>query len=236
MIEREVEEEKQDKEIISDVLQDTDGNKWSDKGLTENEILSQSVLFFFAGYETTSLTLHYMAYALALYPEEQDKLIEEVDRVTGGDSVITHEMIGNLTYMEQAINETIRVYNISIRTNRVAKESITVAGITIPKGTRIDFPMEAIHKDPEVYPEPEEFRPSRFSPEEKAARHQYSFIPFGMGPRNCIGMRLALLEVKLAMAKILQKFRFIKSDKTEVPLKFKFGRVKNPIMLKVVAR
>ena len=87
----------------------------------------------------------------------------------------------------------------------------------------VGIPLYAIHHDPEYYPEPYKFDPDRFLPENRDKIKPYTYMPFGAGPRNCVGIRFALTEVKLALVKIISQFRYVKSDKTEVPLQFLSG-------------
>jgi len=91
----------------------------------------------------------------------------------------------------------------------------------MPKGSAIIVPIYAVHHMKEYFPDPEAFKPERFLPQNKDNMNPYTFLSFVVGPRNCIGMRFALLEAKLAMTKIMQNFNVIKSDKTAVPLEFK---------------
>jgi len=94
-------------------------------------------------------------------------------------------------------------------------------GITLYKGQVVEIPIYAIHHSEEYYENPEKFNPERFLPENRDQIIPYTYLPFGSGPRNCIGMRFALMEAKLCLAQIVRRFRFVRSAKTEVPLRFK---------------
>lgn len=119
-------------------------------------------------------------------------------------------------------SEALRKYPPAVSVQRVAKEHYPVPNteIVIEKGTSVIIPIYGIHHDPEIYPEPEKYDPDRFAPDRVAKRHQFSFLPFGEGPRVCIGARFAVVEVKIALAKILMNFEFqLDQTKTSVPLK-----------------
>ncbi|XP_053393028.1 cytochrome P450 3A25-like [Mercenaria mercenaria] len=206
--------------------------------LNDDEINGQAFSFFLGGFETTASLLRYSAYALALHPDVDAKLYEEVQKHVGQD-VPDYENIGKLKYMDQFINEVLRFYPPLNRLNRVANEDITVGAITIPKGTVIHVPVWTIHHSEENYPDPETFDPERFSQSKKGATDGVAFLPFGTGPRNCIGMRLALVEAKIALVYSLRKIRFVKCDKTQVPLDldhFTILRPKTPIQLRIETR
>lgn len=116
--------------------------------------------------------------------------------------------------------ETLRRYPPLGNLMRVANQPhhISSPDVTIEKGTMVMIPVYAIHHDPEIYPDPFRFDPDRFTAEAIGARHTHSFLPFGDGPRNCIGMRFALLEVKFAIAQLLSRLRFTVNERTTVPL------------------
>lgn len=110
-------------------------------------------------------------------------------------------------------------------------------GTDIERDTMIMIPVHAIHNDPDIYPDPERFDPDRFTPEAINARHSHSFIPFGDGPRNCIGMRFALVEVKFGIAQLLTRLRFTVNEKTQFPIRYdpksQFAEVEGGIWLNV---
>uniref|UniRef100_A0A8W8NXU4 Uncharacterized protein n=1 Tax=Magallana gigas TaxID=29159 RepID=A0A8W8NXU4_MAGGI len=104
-------------------------------------------------------------------------------------------------------------------THRLAERDIVIEGYTVPKGIDISFPIYSIHRDPRFWENPTRFDPERFTPENKAKRHPYAYLPFGHGPRSCIGMRLAQVEMRLAIVSILQHYRFKTCEETEVSKK-----------------
>ncbi|XP_064613083.1 cytochrome P450 3A29-like [Liolophura sinensis] len=208
------------------------------KGLTEAEIMAQSFIFLVAGYATTAGTMSLLAYNLALHPECQGQVIEEIDSEIGEEKP-TYDNVTNLHYLDMCLSETLRLFPATSRTTREAKDDIVIKGHLIPKDMAVQFPVGYLHRNPEHWPEPEKFKPERFTPEEKAKRHPYVYMPFGVGPRNCVGMRLAQLEAKMAIVTILQKFRFVRSVDTEVPIKFTKIGLNDPvngIWLKIESR
>ncbi|NXD84134.1 CP3A9 protein, partial [Halcyon senegalensis] len=209
------------------------------KALTDAEVLSQAFIFIFAGYEPTSNTLGYLAYELAMHPDVQQKLLEEIDRVLPNKAPLTYEAMMQLEYLDMAVNETLRLYPLGGRLERTCKRDVEINGVTIPKGTVVMIPPYTLHRNPEYWPNPEEFRPERFSKENKEAIDPYTYLPFGAGPRNCIGMRFALLTLKVAITILLQNFTFQTCKETQIPLKLSSQgllRPEKPIILKLVPR
>uniref|UniRef100_A0A665T8V9 unspecific monooxygenase n=1 Tax=Echeneis naucrates TaxID=173247 RepID=A0A665T8V9_ECHNA len=213
----------------------TDDN--SQKGLTDHEILSQAMAFIFAGYETSSSTLCFLAYSLATNPHIQKTLQEEIDKTFPEKP--TYEGLVQMEYLDMVMNESMRLYPIGNRLERIAKVSVEVNGVTIPKGTATVIPVYTLHRDPALWPEPEIFKPERFSKENKDNIDPYAFLPFGAGPRNCIGMRFALLMMKLAIVEVLQNFSIVTCKETDIPMVLAndgFTIPKNPIKLKLEPR
>uniref|UniRef100_A0A665T932 unspecific monooxygenase n=1 Tax=Echeneis naucrates TaxID=173247 RepID=A0A665T932_ECHNA len=206
-------------------------------GLTDHEILSQAMAFIFAGYETSSSTLCFLAYSLATNPHIQKTLQEEIDKTFPEKP--TYEGLVQMEYLDMVMNESMRLYPIGNRLERIAKVSVEVNGVTIPKGTATVIPVYTLHRDPALWPEPEIFKPERFSKENKDNIDPYAFLPFGAGPRNCIGMRFALLMMKLAIVEVLQNFSIVTCKETDIPMVLAndgFTIPKNPIKLKLEPR
>ncbi|KAM6976475.1 cytochrome P450 3A40-like [Aplochiton taeniatus] len=225
------------------LMVDSQGSKSKDdnseKGLTDNEILSQAMIFIFAGYETSSSSLGFLSYQLATNPDAQQKLQEEIDEHCPDESRPTYETLMKMEYLDMVINESQRLYPIANRIERMTKCTVEVNGVTIPKDTVIMIPVYALHRDPVLWPEPETFKPERFSEENKDTIDPYSYLPFGAGPRNCIGMRFAQVLMKLAVVEVFQKFSFITCKETHIPMELGndgFTSPKTPIKLKLVPR
>lgn len=195
----------------------------SSKHLSMTEVVGQCVIFFIAGYDTIATTLAFATYQLALNPEVQDRLRAEVDEAlidTGGE--MTYDSIQSMKYLDNVISETVRMYPPAIKLERLALSDYKLGdtGITIPKGMLVSTPVYAMHRDPEFFPEPEKFDPDRFNVEERAKRDQYTYLPFGVGPRNCVGMRFALMEMKVCLSIVIATLIIKRSPQTKVPLEF----------------
>ncbi|XP_077564072.1 cytochrome P450 3A24-like isoform X3 [Haemaphysalis longicornis] len=196
------------------------------RGLTEDEALAQCVLFFLAGQDTTSSTVSFAAYELAVNPDVQDTLRKEVDEcVAAHGPEPSLDVISKLKYLHCVVSETLRLYPPGTRVERSAVEDYVLdqRGIKVPKGCVVIVPVYAMHRDPEFFPEPETFKPERFSESNMGSIRPYTYLPFGAGPRNCIGMRLALQAVKLCLFHSVRSVRFIRTEKTQVPLKIAKG-------------
>ncbi|TFK10501.1 arginyl-tRNA--protein transferase 1 [Platysternon megacephalum] len=209
------------------------------KALSDKEIMAQALVFILAGYETTSFTLNFLSYNLATHPDVQQRLQEEIDAALPNKAAPTYDAILQMEYLDMVVNETLRLFPAGGRIERVCKKTIEINGVTIPKGTVAMIPAYVLHQDPEYWPEPEEFRPERFSKENRESIDPYIFLPFGAGPRNCIGMRFALLSLKVAMIVLLQRFSFRTCKDTPIPLVLDtkgFLQPKKPIILKMAPR
>ncbi|GFR31291.1 cytochrome P450 3A8, partial [Trichonephila clavata] len=196
------------------------------KNLSMNELVAQCIIFFIAGYDTTASTLSFSTYILALYPDIQEKVFEEiVDTLKFTNGELTYEALQNMKYLDNIISETLRLYPPAVRVERmaVADYKLGDTGITIPKGMIVTIPAYAMHRDPELFPDPEKFDPDRFTPEERTKRDPYAYLPFGAGPRNCVGMRFALMEIKVCLAIVIANFKINRCPQTKVPLEYFIG-------------
>ena len=167
----------------------------------EDEIRSQLMTFLFAGHETSATALTWMAYELGRKPEVQGRLQAEVDAVLDGDSATLADL-PHLEYTEQVVRETLRRYPPATAIFRETREDVVVGGYRIPEGTFVTVPQFVVHRDPRWWDDPDAFDPERWADIEDPPgdRPEYAYFPFGGGPRHCIGMRFALLELKLALA------------------------------------
>ncbi|EAT32870.1 AAEL014891-PA, partial [Aedes aegypti] len=193
------------------------------RGLTMEELAAQCFVFFIAGYETSSTTMNFCLYELAKNPDIQEKLREDIEEaVASNGGRVTYDLVMGLRYLDNVVNETLRKYPPIESLNRVPTSDYTVPGTkhVLPKQTMITIPIYALHHDPDFYLDPDNFDPDRFLPEAAQARHPYAFIPFGEGPRNCIGMRFGLMQTKIGLITLLRNFRFSPSAKTPDKIAF----------------
>ena len=193
--------------------------------LTDEEIVGQMIFFLLTGYETSSNTLSFILYHLAVNPDIQDKLREEVRRAmdVNESKKNLYEIVSAIEYLDCVIKEAQRLNTPVPFVNRECAEDYDYNGIHIPAGTEVIIPIYAVHHDPDAWVEPEKFDPERFRGPASNTRHPFQHLPFGDGPRYCLGMRLALLEIKIALVKILMKFKFVRSPETQVPLIIRCG-------------
>ncbi|XP_056897785.1 cytochrome P450 3A40-like isoform X4 [Takifugu flavidus] len=225
--------------MVNAQMQEDNEEGSSQKGLTDNEILAQAMIFIFGGYETTSSSLGFLAYNLATNPKIQKKLQEEIDKTFPGKVRPNYDDLMQLEYLDMVVNESMRVFPILSRLERMTKTSVEINGFTIPKGTVVAIPVYVLQHDKAYWPEPEAFKPERFSKENKDNVDPYAYLPFGAGPRNCIGNRFALVSMKLVIAEILQHYSFVPCKETDIPMVLNTeGLVapKNPIKLKLKPR
>ncbi|XP_030376424.1 cytochrome P450 6a2-like [Scaptodrosophila lebanonensis] len=194
--------------------------KESGGGLTFNQIAAQAFVFFLAGFETSSSTMGFALYLLAMHPETQKRAREEVQRVWAKYGEFSYEAYKEFKYIQQVIYETMRMYSIAPILARKAINDYEVSGTShiIEAGTTVIIPVDAIHYDPDIYPEPERFDPDRFAPEAVEQRHPMSWLPFGAGPRNCIGLRFGEMQSVIGLAMLLKHFQFSAAKETPIPL------------------
>ncbi|XP_030080916.1 cytochrome P450 6a2-like [Drosophila hydei] len=191
-------------------------------GLDVGELAAQVFVFYLAGFETSSSTMSYALYELAQHTDIQDKLREDIESVLQQhDGKLTYESIKAMQYADQVISETLRLYTIGPFLERKALNDYVVPGhpkYVIEKGTQVVLPAAAYHRDEDLYPEPEKFDPERFSPEQVAARDSVEWLPFGDGPRNCVGMRFGQMQTRIGLVQLIRNFKFTVCDKTNIPL------------------
>ncbi|GFS72894.1 cytochrome P450 4c3 [Nephila pilipes] len=176
--------------------------------LSEEDICEEVNTFIVAGHETVSLTITWALYLIGLYPDVQAKIHEELDRIFGTDTErdVTESDLNDLTYLSCVLKETNRLYAVVPMIGRQAEEDMNICGFKVPKGSTCIVSIYFLHRDKYVFPDPEKFDPDRFLPENSVKIPEYGYIPFSAGPRNCIGQKFAIMEMKTIVSSILRNY------------------------------
>ncbi|WP_439026982.1 cytochrome P450 [Haloarchaeobius sp. DT45] len=178
-----------------------------DGRISDTELRDTMMTFLFAGHETTSLALTYTCYLLAEHPDVADRLRAEVDEVVGDDPVDVLDLPA-LSFLDRVVTESLRLYPPAYILFREVREDVDIGGYRIPEGTKLSLPVFRIHRDPRWYDDPDSFHPDRWTDEFEDSLPEYAYFPFGGGPRHCIGMRFARMELKLVLTTLVQHCRF----------------------------
>ncbi|XP_050460259.1 cytochrome P450 9e2-like [Cataglyphis hispanica] len=212
-------------DMIQLLLQARDKNDPSVHKMTLDDIVSQAFAFFLAGFDTTSTLMCFVAHELAVNRDIQDRVREEVQQHVAENNEISYESLSKMTYMDMVINETLRKYPPVIFTDRFCTKSYELPpsqpgckSVTIEPGSVMMISIYGLHRDPKYFPDPDKFDPERFSEENKNNIVPYTYLPFGHGPRKCIGNRFALINTKILIAHLLQKFILKRTEKTVEPV------------------
>ncbi|KAK3726218.1 hypothetical protein RRG08_018661 [Elysia crispata] len=215
-----------------------DGCTISGSKLSQDEIVAQALLFIIAGYDGSSGALQFLYYQLARHQEVQAKILQEILDEVGEDQEPTYENCQNLHYTEAAIEETLRMYPPILLLLRNCTKDTELGGTFIPAGTGVIVPNFNIGRDPELFHDPEEFKPERFLGDARLAINPATFVAFGLGPRQCIGLRFAMLQVKLALVYTLRKVAIVSASPEVLETEDFTGVLtpKIPIMLSLAPR
>ncbi|XP_072020683.1 cytochrome P450 4A7-like [Amphiura filiformis] len=190
------------------------------KGMDEEEIREEVDTFMFEGHDTTGCAIPWLMYNLAKHPEYQQKCRDEIQQLFDQkeDDQLSWDDLCNLPYLTMCIKESLRLYPPVMSIMRKLVKDVTLPNETVvPKGTNVTCSIIGLHYNPVIWPNPKEFNPERFTPENVKNRHTHAFLPFSAGPRNCIGQHFALNEIKVVMCKILHRF-YIDVDPDRSPI------------------
>jgi cytochrome P450 len=190
-----------DAPLVRALMQTTDPQ--TGQPLSDRAICDELVLFMVAGYDTTSTALTYALWALGHRPELQQRVAAEAGAL--GDRRLTHEDVPQLRYTVQVLHEALRLCPPAPAVGRLVMADIEVDGYHLPAGTCAVVAIYAMHRDPALWEDPLRFDPDRFSPERSKGRDRWQYLPFGGGPRACIGDHFAMLEATLALATIIRR-------------------------------
>lgn len=226
-----VHEEKSSKDVaagFATVEESAVGTKTVTREWSDDDLIAQAVLFFLAGFETVSLGMSFTLYELTCNPDIQDRLVKEIrenEAKNGGKLDFTS--IQNMVYMDMVVSEALRLWAPAVAMDRLCTKDYNLGrpndtatkDYIMQKGSFLQIPVWAIHRDPNFFPNPTKFDPERFSDENKHNIKPFTYVPFGLGPRNCIGSRFALCEIKVMVYQLLQHFELSPCERTCIPPK-----------------
>lgn len=237
--------------------------------MSEDDLTSQALVFFLSGFEATAGTMVYLAHELATHPDIQNKLQNEIDIFfENHNQQISYDAIKQMKYLDMVVCELLRKWTGALimdrmctKTYKIPAENSEEKDLVLNVGDCVWIPLHAIHYDPKYYPNPERFDPERFNEENRKNINPYTYIPFGSGPRNCIGKyiffdikflfnmnvflherkgnRFALLQIKTFFIYLLRKFTLEITNETQIPLKINkgtFGLHTADVILKLTQR
>lgn len=193
------------------------------KALNKDLLSAQPIIFFIAGFETTTNNLSTIAYNLTQYPDIQQRLYEEIQSTLekhGGK--LDHDTISDMVFMDAIIQENLRLNGpVNVHVRVCTKDCEVIPGMFVKEGMRIDMPIYTSHHWPEFFPEPQKFKPERFLKGSEGEEDiiPYTYRPFGAGLRLCIGQRFSLTETKIGLAKLLTKYRLVAAPETKLDIR-----------------
>jgi cytochrome P450 len=204
-----IRERRQTKEDRGDLLSMLLGavDEETAEGMTDLQLHDEVLTLLLAGNETTAMALAWCWYLLAQHPEVDERLYAELETTLAGRTPQLSDL-PNLPYTQQVLEETMRLYPPAWFLMRKAINADTIGGYAIRANTFISYSAYTLHRHPEFWEDPERFDPERFTPERSARRPRFAYLPFGAGPRLCIGNGFAMLEGQLILATVAQRYRF----------------------------
>nr|XP_022920374.1 probable cytochrome P450 6a20 [Onthophagus taurus] len=198
-----------------------DTEKQENSTSTIEQLAAQAFVFFIAGFETSSTVMTFALYELAHHQDIQDRLRKEIIESIQKNGSLTYEGIHEMKYLDQVVNETIRKYPTLHTFKRLCVEDYKLDNNHIlEKGTKIFISILGLHRDEEYFPNPDLFNPERFSEENKSKILPYTYLPFGEGPRNCIGLRFGLMQTKVGLCILLGNYKIFPHHSVKYPIEF----------------
>ncbi|GIY70269.1 hypothetical protein CDAR_248002 [Caerostris darwini] len=190
------------------------------KDFTEEDVIEELITILISGHDTATISIAWTLYMLGLYAEVQAKVHEELDWIFGEDIErhATLDDLKDMKYLDCVIKETMRLYPTGPFLLRQITKDISISGYPIPKGATCTVFTHLLHRDEEVFPNPEKFDPDRFLPENSATRSPFAYLPFSAGPRNCIGQKLAVMEQLVITSTIMRNYSVQSFDQRDVLL------------------
>jgi cytochrome P450 len=208
-----------------------DGTRMSDRQLRD-----EMMTLFLAGHETTANALTWTWYLLAQHPQVEARLLNEAERALGGRPPTVTDL-PNLPYSEMVVREAMRLYPPAPGFAREPIEDVAIGGYVVPKGSLVSVMTYALHRDPRFFPDPESFDPERFAPGWEERIPRFAYLPFGGGPRVCIGNGFAMMESRLVLTTIAQRYQLqLEPNQQVVPSQMVTIRPKNGIRMRLMRR
>ncbi len=202
------------------------------EGMTDAQLLSELITLFTAGHETTATSMAWTLHLLAAHPDVQTRARAEAQQTLGTRTRFSADDLRAMPYLSQIVNESLRLYPPAWAMSRLSLESDKLGIYPLAANEGVLISPYILHHDPASWPNPDQFDPDRFAPERTTERHSYAFLPFGGGPRLCIGNQFALLEMMALLGQLLTTFDMITADVVPVqPRPLITLRSKQPIRL-----
>ncbi|EFA10751.1 cytochrome P450 monooxigenase CYP4Q9 [Tribolium castaneum] len=180
----------------------------NEDNLIDDEGIREEVdTFMFEGHDTTAVAICFALMCIACHPDIQERIFEEIEETFSDDTKPDYKSLQELKYMERCIKEVLRLYpSVPFIARSLGEDIVTYSGHKLKAGSMVHLHIYDMHHNPQVYPDPEKFDPDRFLPENCLKRHNFAYVPFSAGPRNCIGQKFAILEMKAVLVGILKEF------------------------------
>ena len=208
----------------------------TDGGMSDKQLRDEMLTLFLAGHETTANALTWTWFLLSRHPEVEAKLWNELDRVLEGRAPEPADL-AKLPYTEMVIRESLRLYPPAAAVAREPIEDVTIARYRVPKGSLVSINTYALQRDARFYSDPERYDPERFAPGWEERIPRYAYLPFGAGPRVCIGNAFAVMEARLILATVAQRYKLsLEPNQKVVPMQVITVKPRGPVRLKLRRR
>jgi cytochrome P450 len=234
LIQRRRQTQEQHFDFLSMFMQSRDRD--SDQPMPDKELIDEVLTLIVAGHETTAAALTWTWYLLSRHPEAAEQLQAEVDRTESRDA-LRLDTAEALSFTHRVLQESLRLYPPGWLLTRRAIEADELGGFAIAPRTDVFISPYMLHRHPEFWSEPEEFRPERFAGADAEERHRFAYIPFAVGPRHCIGENIAMFEMLVHMHTMVQRFRLRRATSEPIELEAQINlRPRSNLMMMVETR